>query len=99
MTLCVSYFLVRIYENIWEHLASLIMGVNLDQKLHIYIGGGENGKSVLCDLLKQCFGDYYNGSVPLSLITQARQRQGSAAPDIVAGIRIAVMQEPLKMIK
>mgnify|MGYP001211722212 FL=1 len=83
---------------IWEHLASLIMGVNLDQKLHIYIGGGENGKSVLCDLLKQCFGDYYNGSVPLSLITQARQRQGSAAPDIVAlkGIRIAVMQEPSK---
>lgn len=82
----------------WEHLASLIMGVNLDQKLHIYIGGGENGKSVLCDLLKQCFGDYYDGSVPLSLVTQARQRQGSAAPDIVAlkGIRVAVMQEPSK---
>ena len=76
----------------------MIVGVNLHQKLHIYIGGGENGKSVLCDLLKQCFGDYYNGSVTLSLITQPRQKQGSAAPDIVAlkGTRIAVMQEPSK---
>jgi len=81
----------------WEHLASLLLGVNLNQKLHIYIGGGENGKSVLTDLLSHCFGDYY-AITPISLITQARQKQGQASPDIVAlkGLRFAVMQEPSK---
>ena len=65
--------------------------------MHIYIGGGSNGKSVLTDLLSQCLGDYY-AIVPLSLITQHRQKQGQASPDIVAlkGLRLAVMQEPSK---
>lgn len=85
----------RIY--MWEHLASIILGVNLSQKMHIYIGSGSNGKSVLTDLLSQCLGDYY-AVVPISLISQARQKQGSASPDIVAlkGLRMAVMQEPSK---
>ena len=50
------------------------------------------------DLLKTCFGAYYNGSVPISMITQVRQKQGSASPDIVMlkGLRVAVMQEPSK---
>ena len=81
----------------WQHLASLLIGVNLNQKLHLYIGAGENGKSVLTDLLSQCLGDYY-AIVPISLITQQRQKQGQASPDIVAlkGLRFAVMQEPSK---
>jgi P4 family phage/plasmid primase-like protien len=79
----------------WEHFASILIGVNLSQKLHMYIGGGANGKSVLTDLLSQCLGDY-SATVPLSLITQARQKQGQASPDIVAlkGLRLALMQEP-----
>lgn len=87
----------QLREYMWEHLASFLLGVNLKQKMHIYIGGGENGKSVLTDLLSQCFGDYY-GIAPISLITQQRQKQGQASPDIVAlkGLRIAVMQEPSK---
>jgi P4 family phage/plasmid primase-like protien len=81
----------------WEHLASILLGINLSQKMHIYIGAGSNGKSVLTDLLSQCLGDYY-AVVPISLITQARQKQGSASPDIVSlrGLRMAVMQEPSK---
>ena len=81
----------------WQHLASILIGVNLNQKLHLYIGAGENGKSVLTDLLSQCLGDYY-AIVPISLITQQRQKQGQASPDIVAlkGLRFAVMQEPSK---
>lgn len=81
----------------WEHLASVLLGVNLSQKMHIYIGAGSNGKSVLTDLLSQCLGDYY-AVVPISLIAQARQKQGSASPDIIAlkGLRMAVMQEPSK---
>lgn len=84
-------------DYMWEHLASLLLGINLNQKLHIYIGGGENGKSVLTDLLSKCLGDYY-AIAPISLITQQRQKQGQASPDIVAlkGLRFAVMQEPSK---
>lgn len=81
----------------WEHLASSLIGVNLNQTFHMYIGGGENGKSVLTDLMSQILGDY-KSDAPLCLITQARIKQGQASPDIVAlkGIRYAVMQEPSK---
>ena len=81
----------------WQHLASILVGVNLNQKLHLYIGNGENGKSVLMDLMSRCLGDYYAIS-PISLITQSRQKQGQASPDIVAlkGVRLACMQEPSK---
>jgi len=81
----------------WEHLASSLIGANLNQTFHMYIGGGENGKSVLTDLMSRIFGDY-KCDAPLSLITQARMKQGQASPDIVAlkGIRYAVMQEPSK---
>jgi hypothetical protein len=49
------------------------------------------------DLMSQCLGDYYAIS-PISLITQSRQKQGQASPDIVAlkGVRLACMQEPSK---
>ena len=88
----------QLRDYMWQHLASLIVGINFNQKLHIYIGGGSNGKSVLADLLGACFGDYYDGAVSISLITQARQKQGSASPDIVTlrGLRVAIMQEPSK---
>lgn len=81
----------------WEHLASSLIGVNLNQTFHMYIGGGENGKSVLTDLMSQVFGEY-KCDAPLCLITQDRIKQGQASPDIVAlkGVRYAVMQEPSK---
>jgi P4 family phage/plasmid primase-like protien len=89
--------LEKLRNYMWEHFASILIGVNLNQKLHMYIGGGENGKSVLTDLIAQSLGDYYQ-ITPLSLITQPRQKQGQASPDIVSikGLRIAVMQEPSK---
>jgi P4 family phage/plasmid primase-like protien len=99
----VEDFMAKLFPNaelrkyMWQHFASILIGVNFDQKLHLYIGGGENGKSVLLDLLAQCLGDYYAIS-PISLITQDRQKQGSATPDIVAlkGLRLTSMSEPSK---
>jgi P4 family phage/plasmid primase-like protien len=96
-------FMAKLFPNpelrkyMWQHFASILIGVNFDQKLHLYIGGGENGKSVLLDLLSQCLGDYYAIS-PISLITQDRQKQGSATPDIVAlkGLRLTSLSEPSK---
>lgn len=87
----------QVRQYMWEHLASTLIGVNLNQTFNMYIGGGENGKSVLTDLMSQILGDY-KSDAPLALITQARIKQGQASPDIVAlkGIRYAVMQEPSK---
>ena len=87
----------QLRDYMWSHLASILIGENHNQKMHMYIGGGENGKSVLTDLLAQCLGDYY-AMAPITLITQPRQKQGSASPDIIAlkGLRLAVMQEPSK---
>jgi len=87
----------QVRKYMWEHLASVLIGVNLNQTFNMYIGGGENGKSVLTDLMSQILGDY-KSDAPLALITQARIKQGQASPDIVAlkGVRYAVMQEPSK---
>ena len=87
----------QLRKYMWQHFASILVGVNLNQKLHLYIGNGENGKSVLTDFFSQCLGDYYV-IAPISMITQARQKQGSASPDIVAikGARFVCMQEPSK---
>lgn len=99
----INEFMEKLFPNkqlrdyMWSHLASILIGENHNQKMHMYIGGGENGKSVLTDLLAQCLGDYY-AMAPITLITQPRQKQGSASPDIIAlkGLRLAVMQEPSK---
>ena len=80
MILWKNYFNTRI-EKIYV-AASGDINKNLNQKLHLYIGAGENGKSVLTDLLSQCLGDYY--AIANILITQQRQKQGQASPDIVA---------------
>jgi len=87
----------QLRDYMWQHFASILIGVNLNQKMHMYIGAGENGKSVLTDLFSQCLGSYY-AVVPITLISQPRQKQGSASPDIVAlkALRMAVMQEPSK---
>ena len=82
---------------VWEHLASTLVGTIPNQTMNMYIGVGENGKSILTDLMSQVMGEYKDEAA-LSLITQSRQKQGQASPDIVAlkGIRYAVMTEPSK---
>jgi len=81
----------------WEHLASTLIGGNPDQTFNNYIGHGQNGKSVLINLMEKVLGDY-KADAPLSLITQKRVQTGGVSPEIVAlkGVRFAVMQEPSK---
>lgn len=87
----------QLRKYMWEHLASTLVGTIPNQTFNMYIGGGENGKSVLTDLMSHVLGDY-KCDAPLSLITQSRQKLGQANPDVVAlkGVRYAVMQEPSK---
>jgi len=81
----------------WEHLASTLLGTSTNQTFNMYIGGGQNGKSVLVNLMEVVLGDY-KGDVPLTLVTDRRGKVGGLAPEIVQlkGKRFAVMQEPSK---
>jgi P4 family phage/plasmid primase-like protien len=81
----------------WEHLASCLIGTNLNQTFNIYHGSGSNGKSILTDLMSHALGDY-KGTVPITLVTEKRNSIGGTSSEIIQlkGIRYAVMQEPSK---
>jgi P4 family phage/plasmid primase-like protien len=87
----------QLCEYMWDHLASTLIGTSTNQTFNMYIGGGQNGKSVLVNLMEMCLGDY-KGDVPLTLVTEKRGKVGGLTPEIVElkGIRYAVMQEPSK---
>jgi P4 family phage/plasmid primase-like protien len=75
-------------------IAKTLRGVP-DSKLHIWTGGGGNGKSAVVDLIKNMLGDYY-GMVPVSIITRKRGASSSASPELADkyGKRFLVIQEP-----
>jgi P4 family phage/plasmid primase-like protien len=81
----------------WDHLASCLIGTNLNQTFNIYVGSGSNGKSLLTDLMKHTLGDY-TGIVPITLVTEKRTGIGGVSPELIQlkGVRYAVMQEPSK---
>jgi len=74
--------------------ASLV-GNNDAEVLPIYIGGGNNGKTVALNVMAQVMGDY---SVPISIetLTHAKHESGRASPDIMRlrGARFATTTEP-----
>jgi len=81
----------------WEHLASVLIGENINQTFNIYRGSGSNGKSMFTDLMKYTLGDYY-GEVPVTLVTEKRPGIGGTSSEIIQlkGVRYAVMAEPSK---
>jgi len=84
-------------QYMWDHLSSTLLGTSTNQTFNMYIGGGQNGKSVLVNLMEIILGEY-KGDVPLTLVTDRRGKVGGLAPEIVQlkGKRYAVMQEPSK---
>ena len=83
-------------QYMWDHLSSTLVGTSsVNQTFNMYIGEGQNGKSVLTDLMAKTLGDYKVG-VPITLLTGARGKIGGLAPEVVAmkGARYAVIQEP-----
>ena len=84
-------------DYVWSHLASCMLGANLQQAIQFWIGKGCNGKTKLVELMKKVLGDYY-GTCPVSLITQKRGAVGGTSSEIaqLRGVRFAVMQEPSK---
>lgn len=83
-------------EYMWQHLSSCLLGYT-NQTFNMYIGKGSNGKSVLTKLMSDILGDY-KGDVPLTLITEKRQKVGGLAPEIadLKGVRFALIQESSK---
>jgi P4 family phage/plasmid primase-like protien len=85
-------------EYMWNHLAATMTGLIAElQTFNIYIGGGQNGKSVLVKLMDLVLGEY-KGTVPVNMLTDRRGKVGSATPEIMElkGARMAVAQEPQK---
>ena len=78
----------------WEHLASLLIGVTPDQTFNIYIGEGQNGKSVLINLIQRIMGSYTK-DVQTTLITDKKQKMGQANPEYASfpGVRYLCMTE------
>ena len=89
----------ELYEYMWDHLASILLGtsVGLNQTFTMYTGEGRNGKSVMISLMEKVLGDYKK-DVNLTLITDKRGKIGGATPEVLSlqGVRYAVMQEPQK---
>ena len=81
----------------WDHLASVLIGENINQTFNIYRGNGSNGKSLLTDLMTLTLGEYA-GTVPVTLVTERRVGVGGTSSEIMQlkGVRYAVMQEPSK---
>jgi P4 family phage/plasmid primase-like protien len=53
-------------------IASCLFGGNKYQKLYIMIGSASNGKSVMFDLIRKTFGDYF-GTIDVSTLTKAKK--------------------------
>jgi P4 family phage/plasmid primase-like protien len=99
----INEFIDQLFPNeilrtyMWDHLASLLIGNNMNCVFNIYNGNGCNGKSKMVDFMTECLGDYF-GTVPITLVTQKRSTLGSASPEValLKGVRYAVMSEPSK---
>jgi len=87
----------ELYEYMWDHLASVLIGTNPNQTFNLYMGEGSNGKSKLIDLMSLVLGEY-KCDVPATLITGDRTKIGGTSPEIIQmkGKRYAVIQEMTK---
>lgn len=82
-------------EYVFVLFASFLLGQNVEQKFHIFTGGGGNGKSCLIDLFEMSFGEYCC-KLPITLLTQKRPASGAPNPELARAraARFASMQEP-----
>jgi len=88
----------QLYEYMWDHLSSTLIGRSSNQTFNNYVGIGSNGKSVLVTLMSMVLGQYKE-DLPLSAMTSSKRVSvGGLAPEIVAlkGTRYVVLEEPSK---
>lgn len=95
--MCQLFPVKELRDYMWEHAASCLLGTNQNQTFNIYKGSGRNGKSKFVELMSLSLGGY-KGTVPITLITQKRNKIGGVTPEVAQlnAVRYAVMQEPSK---
>lgn len=94
-------FLKKIFpiKNIMKYfirfLSSCLERGNKDKIFSIWSGPGDNGKSVLVNLISLAFGEY-SIKLPTSLISGKRSQSASATPELtmIEGVLISFLQEP-----
>ena len=76
-------------------LASMMQGVNAEEKFRIWTGSGGNGKSKLLELFITSFGEYCI-KFPVTLLTGKRAASNVATPEIIQskGKRFGYFDEP-----
>ena len=81
----------------WEHAASTLSGLNLNQKFNIYTGGGANGKSKFVNLLSKALGTYAD-TLDIGVVTHKKSGPGRPMPEItkLPGKRYICMDESTK---
>lgn len=84
-------------QYMWDHLASCLIGENLNQTFHVYHGSGANGKSLLTDLMSKML-DEYKAIMSPNFVTDERAKIGGITDEILQlkGARYVVLQEPKK---
>ena len=95
-------FMEKLFPNenmrkyVWEHLASVLIGVNMNQTFNIYVGSGSNGKSVLTSLMAKMLGQYAGILKIQALTGGANQDSSSASPEffMLRYSRYVVSHEP-----
>ncbi len=104
----VQDFFVKIFpdkslrEYFLDTIASIFEGGNSQKKIYFWTGVGDNGKSVMQNMIMKLFGEEYGGyakKLPTSLFTGKRTQSSSAAPELARignGERWLMAQEPDK---
>lgn len=97
----IDLFLEKIFVNeacrnyFVQYAATLLRGGNFQKTFVIMSGEGDNGKSVVIELIEKALGKYMI-KFPTTLLTGKRAQSSAANPELdrIQGKRFAVMQEP-----
>ena len=76
-------------------IASCLHGTKKYEKFYVWTGSGGNGKGVISEIIKRCFGDYYH-SIPHQTITKMSDKKDAPNPAILKakGKRFVQASEP-----
>ena len=79
----------------FKSIALLLRGGNNEKTFLVASGVGDNGKSMLVDLLENTLGQYM-AKLPTTFLTQKSAGSSSASPETARlnGVRLVVLQEP-----
>lgn len=85
----------EIIEYVQQALGYSLTGSGIEQKYFQCQGEGNNGKSVMFNVVRKCFGDYAY-SIPIASISNRKRDSSAPAPDLVPlnRARIAITTEP-----